>query len=118
MLEEGTSGHGTVIGRQKQLSAPAAALCNGTAIHGFELDDLIAESITHPAACVIPAAIAAAEAVDASGTQLLEAIVAGYEVMHRVGLALGVEPAEERVSIRQAWWRRLPARSPPARSCR
>jgi 2-methylcitrate dehydratase PrpD len=93
MLEEGSSGHSTVIGRQKALSAPAAALCNGTAIHGFELDDLIAESITHPAACVIPAAVAAAEAVDASGAQLLEAIVAGYEVMHRVGLALGVEPA-------------------------
>src|ERR1700722_2431280 len=95
MLEEGASGHSTVIGRQKQLSAPAAALCNGTAIHGFELDDLIAESITHPAACVIPAAIAAAEAVDASGAQLLEAIIAGYEVMHRVGLALGVEPAKK-----------------------
>src|SRR5580692_6825542 len=93
MLADGTTGHGTVIGRQKQLSASAAALCNGTAIHGFDLDDLIAESITHPAACVIPAAIAAAEAVDASGAQLLEAIVAGYEVMHRVGLALGVEPA-------------------------
>lgn len=95
MLADGTSGHGTVIGRQKQLSAPAAALCNGTAIHGFELDDLIAESITHPAACVIPAAIAAAEAVDASGARLLEAIVAGYEVMHRVGLALGTEPARK-----------------------
>ena len=93
MLADGTTGHGTVIGRQKQLSAPAAALCNGTAIHGFDLDDLIAESITHPAACVIPAAIAAAEAVDASGACLLEAIVAGYEVMHRVGLALGTEPA-------------------------
>src|SRR6202035_1328602 len=93
MLADGTTGHGTVIGRQKQLSAPAAALCNGTAIHGFDIDDLIAESITHPAACVIPAAIAAAEAVDASGARLLEAIVAGYEVMHRCGLALGVEPA-------------------------
>src|SRR3954469_1973208 len=94
MAAEGSSGHGTVIGRQQRLSAPAAALCNGTAIHGFELDDLIAESITHPAACVIPAAIAAAEAVDASGARLFEAIVAGYEVMHRVGLALGVEPAK------------------------
>jgi 2-methylcitrate dehydratase PrpD len=95
MLTDGTSGHSTVIGHQKTLAAPAAALCNGTAIHGFELDDLIAESVIHPAACVIPAAIAAAEAVDASGTQLLEAIVAGYEVMHRVGLALGVEPARK-----------------------
>jgi 2-methylcitrate dehydratase PrpD len=93
MMAEGSSGHATVIGRQQQLAAPSAALCNGTAIHGFELDDLIAESITHPAACVIPAAIAAAEAVDASGGRLLEAIVAGYEAMHRVGLALGVEPA-------------------------
>jgi 2-methylcitrate dehydratase PrpD len=93
MLAEGSGGHSAVIGRQQSLSAPAAALCNGTAIHGFELDDLIAESITHPAACVIPAAIAAAEAVDGSGEHLLEAIVAGYEVMHRVGLALGVEPA-------------------------
>jgi len=93
-MAEGSAGHSTVIGRQQQLSAPAAALCNGTAIHGFELDDLIAESITHPAACVIPAAMAAGEAVDASGAHLLEAIVAGYEVMHRVGLALGVEPAK------------------------
>src|SRR5665213_341197 len=94
MAADGSIGHSSVIGRPQLLSAPAAALCNGTAIHGFELDDLIAESITHPAACVIPAAIAAAEAVDASGARLLEAIVAGYEVMHRVGLALGVEPAK------------------------
>ena len=33
MLADGTSGHSTVIGHQQQLSAPAAALCNGTAIH-------------------------------------------------------------------------------------
>ena len=93
MAADGSVGQSTVIGRQQLLSAPAAALCNGTAIHGFELDDLIAESITHPAACVIPSAIAAAESVGASGARLLEAIIAGYEVMHRVGVALGVEPA-------------------------
>ena len=95
MIADGSAGHATVIGRTELLSAPAAALCNGTAIHGFELDDLIAESITHPAACVIPAAIAAAEQTDASGAGLIEAIIAGYEVMHRVGLALGVEPAQK-----------------------
>jgi 2-methylcitrate dehydratase PrpD len=93
VLADASAGDSTVIGRAHTVSAPAAALCNGTAIHGFELDDLIAESIIHPAACVIPAALAAAEAVDASGDRLIEAIVAGYEVMHRVGLALGVEPA-------------------------
>ena len=93
MTTEGASGRSTVLGLSQTLAAPAAALVNGTAIHGFELDDLIAESITHPAACVIPAALAAAEAVGASGSRLIEAIVAGYEVMHRVGLALGTEPA-------------------------
>jgi 2-methylcitrate dehydratase PrpD len=94
MAGDGSIGHSSVIGRPQLLSAPAAALCNGTAIHGFELDDLIAESIIHPAACVIPSAIAVAEAIDASGAQLLEAVIAGYEVMHRVGLAIGVEPSK------------------------
>ncbi|WP_439623567.1 MmgE/PrpD family protein [Shinella sp.] len=92
MIAEGTQGFSTVIGRGR-LAAPAAALCNGTAIHGYELDDLIAESVVHPGAAVIPAALAAAEAVEASGARLLEAIVAGYEVTHRIGLALGAEPS-------------------------
>jgi 2-methylcitrate dehydratase PrpD len=94
MAAEGAPGRSTVFGSRQPFAAPAAALINGTAIHGFELDDLIAESITHPAACVIPAALAAAEAVGAPGARLIEAIVAGYEVMHRVGLALGTEPAK------------------------
>jgi len=94
MTAEGAPGQCAVFGASATLAAPAAALVNGTAIHGFELDDLIAESITHPAACVIPAALAAGEAVGASGARLVEAIVAGYEVMHRVGLALGTEPAK------------------------
>jgi 2-methylcitrate dehydratase PrpD len=94
MIAEGARGLATLLGRTEQVSAPAAALCNGTAIHGFELDDLIAESIVHPAATVTPAALAAAEATNASGTQLLAAIVAGYEVMHRVGVALGTGAAK------------------------
>jgi 2-methylcitrate dehydratase PrpD len=93
MMNERPSGRSTVIGRTERLAAPAAALCNGTAIHGFELDDLIAESIVHPAAAVIPAALATAEATDATGARLLSAIIAGYEALHRLGVALGVEPA-------------------------
>lgn len=92
MVAEASRGFSTVIGRGR-LAAPAAALCNGTAIHGYELDDLIAQSVVHPGAAVIPAALAAGEAVEAGGARLLEAIVAGYEVMHRIGLALGAEPS-------------------------
>jgi len=93
MLAEGSRGRSTVIGHKQTLAAPAAALCNGTATHGFELDDLLDEAIVHPGAIIVPAALAAAESVDAPGSRLLLGIVAGYEILNRVGLATGVEPA-------------------------
>jgi 2-methylcitrate dehydratase PrpD len=93
MVAEGTRGRSTIVGRKETVAAPAAALCNGTATHGFELDDLLDEAIVHPGAIIVPAAIAAAESVDAPGSRLLTGIVAGYEVLNRVGLAVGVESA-------------------------
>lgn len=93
MLAEGSRGRSSILGRNETLAAPAAALCNGTATHGFELDDLLDEAIVHPGATVVPAALAAAEAIDAPGSRLLLGIIAGYEAINRVGLALGVEAA-------------------------
>jgi 2-methylcitrate dehydratase PrpD len=93
MLAEGSKGRSTIVGQRQRVAAPAAALCNGTATHGFELDDLLDEAIVHPGAIIVPAALAAAESVDAPGSKLLAGIVAGYEVLNRVGLAVGVEPA-------------------------
>jgi 2-methylcitrate dehydratase PrpD len=93
MLAEGSRGRSTVIGRKQTVAAPAAALCNGTAMHGFELDDLLDEAIVHPGAIVVPAALAAAESVGAPGSRLLLGIIAGYEILNRVGLAVGLEPA-------------------------
>jgi len=94
MLAEGSKGRSSVVGHKQTLAAPAAALCNGTATHGFELDDLLDEAIVHPGAIVIPAAFAAAEAIEAPGSRLLLGIIAGYEAINRVGLAIGVEPAK------------------------
>ena len=93
MLAEGSIGRSSVIGYQQTVAAPAAALCNGTAAHGFELDDHLDEAIVHPGAVIIPAAVAAAESVDARGSRLLLGIIAGYETLNRVGLAMGVEPS-------------------------
>ncbi len=94
MAEEKPSGSCTVLGHDLQQPAAAAALCNGTAIHGFELDDIIAGTVMHPAAAVVPAALAVAEATGADGAQLLKGLIAGYEAMHRIGLAVGLEPLE------------------------
>ncbi|MGH8617580.1 MAG: MmgE/PrpD family protein [Burkholderiales bacterium] len=93
MLAEGSQGRSTIVGYRQAVAAPAAALCNGTAAHGFELDDHLDEAIVHPGAIIIPAAMAAAEAVDAPGSRLLLGIIAGYETLNRVGLAMGVGPS-------------------------
>ena len=93
MLAEGSRGYSTIVGQKQAVAAPAAALVNGTATHGFELDDLLDEAIVHPGAIVVPAALAAAEAVNAPGARLLHGIISGYEVLNRVGLAAGTEPA-------------------------
>lgn len=94
MSAEQSRGACTVLGQRKTLPAAPAALCNGTAIHGFELDDVIAESLVHPGTVIVPAVMAAAEAVDGSGADLLRGLVVGYESMSRLSLALGTGPSE------------------------
>jgi 2-methylcitrate dehydratase PrpD len=95
LLDEGSKGSSTIVGHPRQVAAPAAALCNGTAAHGFELDDHLDEAIVHPGAIVVSAALAAAESVDASGSRLLLGIVGGYEILNRLGLAMGVRPSQQ-----------------------
>jgi 2-methylcitrate dehydratase PrpD len=55
----------------------------------MEMDDLHRTSILHPGPVIVPAAIAVAEKVGASGAELLDAIVRGYEATIRIGRALG-----------------------------
>jgi aconitate decarboxylase len=83
-------GRGTVWGTGESTSVLQAALVNGSAVHGFELDDLHPRSIVHPGSVVVPAALAAAEHVGGvAGADLITAIVAGYEVAARVGMSVG-----------------------------
>ncbi|MBK0417911.1 MmgE/PrpD family protein [Leucobacter sp. CSA1] len=66
-----------------------AAKCNAVAAHALELDDT--EGCDHTGAVVVPAVLALAEGMEArpSGTDLLTAMVAGYEVGRRMQNALG-----------------------------
>jgi 2-methylcitrate dehydratase PrpD len=65
-----------------------AALVNGSVAHHLELDDGHLEAASHPGISVVPAALAVAEMTGASGRELLRAIVLGYEVCIRSGLAV------------------------------
>ena len=51
----------TVWGTRERLSAPHAALVNGTQVQGFELDDVHRQGVLHVGAVVLPALIAIAE---------------------------------------------------------
>ena len=84
--EVGGRGSATAIGG-RDLSPGDAAFVNGTLCHALDLDDTHPVSVVHVSAGVVPAAIAAARAADATGADLLAAIVAGNEVSIRVGNA-------------------------------
>lgn len=91
-LVQGLSGKGSssVLGENEKAPAPHAALANGTMIHGFELDSVRQPGAgVHPGATVVPAVLAVGEEHHASGRNILTALVAGCEVMFRIGLALG-----------------------------
>lgn len=77
----------TIYGDAQKVGRRDAALANGTAAHGIELDDTHNASFSHPGAVVIAAALAVAEALDASGRDFLIAVVAGYEAQCRAGAA-------------------------------
>jgi aconitate decarboxylase len=85
------SGTCAVWGTGQRLSAPHAALANGTQVQGFELDDVHREGVLHVGAVVLPALVAVAEMRRMSGREFLASAVAGYEIGPRVGLCMGQE---------------------------
>lgn len=86
--QTGGRGSSSIIGGHRTTAA-MAAFANGAAAHAFELDDVHEESISHPGAVVVPAVLALAEELGASGADALEAVVVGYEAMGRAGIAVG-----------------------------
>lgn len=86
---EGCDGDSRIIGVETLRSrAESAALANGVLAHALELDSLRKPGAgVHPGAIVPPAALAVAQEVRATGKDLLTAIVAGCEVLLRIGVA-------------------------------
>jgi 2-methylcitrate dehydratase PrpD len=78
-----------VIAGGASTSPYLAAMANAAASHVAEQDDVHNGSVFHPATVVFPAAVAAAQALGASGAQLIAASVAGYETGIRAGEFLG-----------------------------
>ena len=82
----------SVWGTGQRLSAPHAALVNGTLVQSFELDDVHRVGVLHVGAVTLPGVLAIAEMQpELTGRDLLTACVAGYEIGPRVGMCMGPE---------------------------
>lgn len=77
-------------------SAPSAAFANAVASHADFREDTNSSSSSHPGVVVIPAVLAVAEAL--GGTlppgRFAEAVVAGYEIIGRIGGAAAIITTE------------------------
>lgn len=76
--EEGGHAEATVIGGGLRTSATMAALANGTLAHALDYDDM--GSFGHPSVVLLPPVLALGERLGASGRDVLDAYVIGFEV--------------------------------------
>ena len=95
-VKEMDKGEGVIVGTKEKAPYLYSALANGTSSHAIEMDDVDNEASLHPGVVVFPSALATGEMVGASGKSFILAVVLGYEVMVRLGRALGPENSYKR----------------------
>jgi 2-methylcitrate dehydratase PrpD len=86
---EQARGAAAVWGQGFKSSATLAALTNGTAVHALDFDHGV--YLGQPTSGVIPAVLPLAEALGASGRDLLEAYVAGFEATAKIAKSIPEE---------------------------
>jgi 2-methylcitrate dehydratase PrpD len=87
-IEEGGNPRAGILGGALRTSIAQAVTIGANAGHGFELDDIHGAAHLHAGSLAVPIVLALAELQPAcSGAELITALVAGYEVGLRVGLA-------------------------------
>jgi len=84
------AGHCSAVGFDAGLSAPMAAMVNGTSAHAIDFDDNFDPAKAHATAVLAPALLALAEDRDLSGKALIDAYIVGLQIIGRVGQ--GVNP--------------------------
>jgi 2-methylcitrate dehydratase PrpD len=92
-LELPAGGTALVFGTARRARAMDAALINGTAAHVLDFDNTLSTMGGHVSATMVPALIAAGDAHDSNGRDLLLAHAAGFETA-RIGLALNPHHSE------------------------
>jgi 2-methylcitrate dehydratase PrpD len=80
----------TILGTDRTAPLVDAAFAGAMTAHAAEINDFIPSVFVQPGPAVVATSLGVGEAVDASGAELLGALIAGYEFAGRVPRALGV----------------------------
>ncbi|MGD9942242.1 MAG: MmgE/PrpD family protein [Burkholderiaceae bacterium] len=88
MKSGGGSGPASLLGTPYRAPAFLAALANGTCAAILDYDDNTWRLPGHPSGVIVPAVIALAEELDASGEAALEAFMVGHETMAKLAAAV------------------------------
>ncbi len=89
VAQDSKAGPSQVVGLEQSLTPRAAAMANGVTSHALDYDDTHFIYLGHPSAAVVPAALAIAEAQDASLSDLIDAALIGVELACRIGHWIG-----------------------------
>lgn len=87
ILELDSAPQCTLWGTDRKTALPDAVLYNAALIHGADYDDTHVGGIVHPSAGVVSTALTVGELAGSTGEEMMTAIIAGWEVIVRLGLA-------------------------------
>lgn len=90
----GKGNEATIVREAGRDSVFNAVLVNSSYIHSIDLSEGIARGVVHPGTVVVPAALGQGEALNASGAKVMDATILGYEMLIRLGWALGHQPKD------------------------
>ncbi len=89
VMELGGVPEATLFGHGNRVNCLLAGFANSILVDILDYEETL---ICHPSATIVPAAFALAERENASGRDLLTAVVVGYEVAMRIGAAIRPTP--------------------------
>lgn len=81
----------TLIGTTRFAAPADAALYNGAIAHALDYDDTNHPAYAHPSAAIVPALLAVAPQCKATGADLIDAYIAGFEIVGKLGRALNTQ---------------------------
>lgn len=84
-------GPATVVTTGQRTQPVQAALLNGTAAHALDFDDVADGIKGHPSAVLVPAILAVAQEVQASGRDVLEAFCVGFQIESAIADGIAID---------------------------